>query len=99
MAMALLFRYADFITLLGGSEWHLGWIVGIGMVGSLAMRLAMGSCIDHYRLRAWSGFRVDSSLCGHVLRAPWRSAVARARPSISFAFFIAAPIAGVFGRR
>jgi MFS family permease len=56
LAMALLFRYADFITLLGGSEWHLGWIVGVGMVGSLAMRLTMGSCIDRYGSRiVWLG--------------------------------------------
>ena len=56
LAMALLFRYADFIALLGGSEWHLGWIVGIGMVGSLAMRLTMGSCIDRYGSRiVWLG--------------------------------------------
>lgn len=37
-AAALLFRYADFIVVLGGAEWNLGWIVGIGMVGSLAVR-------------------------------------------------------------
>jgi hypothetical protein len=38
VAVALLFRYADLVSVLGGSEWHLGWIVGLGMVGSLAMR-------------------------------------------------------------
>ena len=48
VAMALLFRYADFVTLLGGSEWHLGWIVGVGVVGSLAMRLVLGAGIDRY---------------------------------------------------
>ncbi|MEE8450866.1 MAG: MFS transporter [Thermoguttaceae bacterium] len=56
IAIALLFRYADFITLLGGSELHLGWIVGVGMVGSLAMRLLMGLGIDHYGPRlVWLG--------------------------------------------
>ena len=55
-AVALLFRYADFITLLGGTEFHLGWIVGVGMIGSLAMRLSMGSCIDHYGTKVvWLG--------------------------------------------
>jgi len=54
--VSLLFRYADFITQLGGTEFHLGWIVGVGMVGSLAMRLVVGSCIDHYGSRAvWLG--------------------------------------------
>jgi MFS family permease len=48
VAMALLFRYADFVTLLGGSEWHLGWIVGAGVMGSLAMRLVLGAGIDRY---------------------------------------------------
>ncbi len=48
MAIAILYRYADFVLFLGGSEWHLGWIVGIGMVGSLAVRLAMGQAIDTY---------------------------------------------------
>ncbi len=56
VAIAMLFRYADFVLLLGGSEWHLGWIVGIGMVGSLAVRLAMGQAIDTYGPRLiWLG--------------------------------------------
>lgn len=46
IAVALLYRYADFVTVLGGGEFDLGWIVGIGMVGSLAMRLAIGAAID-----------------------------------------------------
>ncbi len=46
VAFALLYRYADFITLLGGTEFHLGWIVGVGMIGSLLTRLALGSYID-----------------------------------------------------
>lgn len=44
--IAMLYRYADFVTVLGGSEFHLGWIVGIGMSGSLLMRLAVGAAID-----------------------------------------------------
>lgn len=47
----LLFRYADFVTQLGGTEFHLGWIVGVGMIGSLCMRLALGTCIDRYGSR------------------------------------------------
>ena len=46
VAYALLYRYADFVTLLGGTEFHLGWIVGIGMIGSLFTRVAIGSYID-----------------------------------------------------
>jgi MFS family permease len=55
-AMSVMFRYADFITVLGGTEFHLGWIVGIGTVGSIAMRVWMGSCIDRYGTRiVWLG--------------------------------------------
>jgi MFS family permease len=55
-AVSLLFRYADFVTLLGGTEFHLGWIVGVGMVGSLAIRLLLGSWIDRYGARPlWIG--------------------------------------------
>ena len=47
-AVSLLYRFADFITSLGGTEFHLGCIVGVGMVGSLVTRLALGSWIDRY---------------------------------------------------
>jgi MFS family permease len=47
-AVALLFRYSDFVVSLGGREQHLGWIVGVGMLGSLSMRLLLGSWIDRY---------------------------------------------------
>ena len=56
IAVALLYRYADFVRLLGGTEFHLGWIVGVGMIGSLLMRLALGSCIDNYGTKmVWLG--------------------------------------------
>jgi MFS family permease len=56
VAIALLFRYADFVTLLGGTELHLGWIVGVGAVGSLLMRASLGTAIDHYGPRlVWVG--------------------------------------------
>jgi len=48
IAVSLLFRYADFITFLGGGEYELGWIVGIGMLGALAMRVVQGVGIDRY---------------------------------------------------
>jgi MFS family permease len=50
-ALALMYRYADFVSLLGGTEFHLGWIVGVGMIGSLAMRLTLGSWIDRFGAR------------------------------------------------
>ncbi|MBX7169137.1 MAG: MFS transporter [Pirellulales bacterium] len=51
VASSLLFRYADFIAFRGGTEWDLGWIVGLGMLGSLAMRFAQGVGIDQYGTR------------------------------------------------
>jgi MFS family permease len=46
VAYAVLFRYADFVTVVGGTELHLGWIVGVGMVGSVLARFALGAAID-----------------------------------------------------
>ena len=69
MAIALLYRYADFVTLLGGAELHLGWIVGVGTVGSLLMRLLLGPAIDRYGPRlVWvSSLVVFSVSCfGHL---------------------------------
>lgn len=48
MVHAVLFRYADFVTVLGGSETHLGWIVGAGMTGSVLMRLSLGRWLDRF---------------------------------------------------
>lgn len=45
-ASSLLCRYADFATFLGADEYRLGWIVGMGMVGSLVMRFGLGRSID-----------------------------------------------------
>lgn len=66
---AIFFRFADFITLLGGTEFHLGWIVGVGMVGSLLVRLALGVGIDQHGPRLiWLGSLVLLSLScfGHM---------------------------------
>jgi hypothetical protein len=48
VAISLLYRYGDFVTYLGGNEVNLGWIIAVGMVGSLAMRLGQGFGIDVY---------------------------------------------------
>ncbi|MFZ5829632.1 MAG: MFS transporter [Planctomycetota bacterium] len=56
IGVALFYRYADFVHVLGGTEWELGWIVGVGMVGSLAARLSIGSGIDRHGSRLiWLG--------------------------------------------
>lgn len=67
---SLLFRYSDFVTFCHGTEVDLGWIVGVGMVGSLSMRLFQGTGIDRYGARLiWlsSSLLCISSLFGHLL--------------------------------
>ncbi len=48
VAVSLLFRYSDFVHLLGGTAMDLGLVVGIGMCGSLIMRVFQGVGIDRY---------------------------------------------------
>ena len=71
--MSALFRYADFVRFLVGEgghvEGHLGWIVGVGMVGTLAMRGFQGYAIDHYGPRlVWlaSVVILAASLMAHL---------------------------------
>ncbi len=47
-AVSLLFVFADFVKVLGGTEEQLGRIVGIGMIGSICVRLAQGIGIDRF---------------------------------------------------
>lgn len=48
VAVSMLFRYSDFVKQAGGSPIRLGLIVGIGMLGSLAMRTLQGVGIDRF---------------------------------------------------
>ena len=69
VAVSLLYRYADFVTYLGGTEWNVGLIVGCGMVGSLAMRSFQGFGIDHFGPRSiwlWSMALFVCSVSAHV---------------------------------
>lgn len=70
IAITLLYRYADFVLHLGGNELDLGWIVGVGMVGSLLMRFIQARWIDLYGARLiWLGSLVllVVSVLGHLL--------------------------------
>ena len=67
---SLLFRYADVVFFLGGSELLLGTMISVGIVSSLAMRLAQGVGIDRYGpRRMWiiSGLLFVGSCLGHLL--------------------------------
>ncbi|MBN2580307.1 MAG: MFS transporter [Pirellulales bacterium] len=94
-AIALLFRYADLIHRLGGSELELGWIVGTGMVGSITIRLALGRTIDRHGARTiWLvSLAVLSSACfGHLLlQSCHGTAIYLLR------ILFASSVAGVFG--
>ena len=92
---SLLFRYADVVFFLGGSELVLGSIVGVGMVGSLLMRVAQGVGIDRYgprRMWVLSGLLFIASCLGHLL-------LSRADGPLIFLLRIgyACAIAGFFG--
>jgi MFS family permease len=70
ISLTLMVRYADFVTFLGGAEGQLGLIVGVGMIGSLCMRVAQGVGIDRYGPRLiWRGSMVFLilSLLAHLL--------------------------------
>jgi MFS family permease len=95
IAVSLLFRYADFVSVLGGSEWHLGWIVGIGMVGSLAARVFLGWAIDHHGARrVWLAAVMLLTVCclGHLLVTSCRG------PAIYvLRILFCCSLAGIFG--
>ncbi len=70
IAVSLLFRYADFVTHLGGGERQLGLIVGTGMIGALAVRIFLGTGMDRYSPRPiWLGSLVIFILAalGHLM--------------------------------
>jgi MFS family permease len=70
IAYSMLYRYADYVLYLGGNEWTLGRIVGVGMIGSLAMRLFQGYGIDRLGPRTiwlWSQAGWIVSVLGHML--------------------------------
>ncbi len=95
IATALMYRYADFVLYLGGSEWNVGLIVGVGMVGSLSMRLFQGYGIDHFgprRIWLWSNVALIVSLAGHL-------AISDVRGPGIFALRVlyATSMAGVYG--
>lgn len=66
---ALLFRYADFVEILGGTEEDLGFIVGTGMIGAFCMRLAQGLGIDRFgprRVWLWSLLLLAAANAAHL---------------------------------
>lgn len=78
VGVSLLYVYNDFVKLLGGTDWELGLIVGVGMVGSIAMRFVQGVGIDRFgsgRIWLWSTFLVALSCLGHLfvrdVDSPW----------------------------
>ncbi len=69
-AVSLLFRYADFVKSLGGDEFSLGLIVGIGTIGAVWFRFVQGPAIDHFGpITVWlvSLAGLAASLLLHVL--------------------------------
>lgn len=95
VAVAMMYRYADFVLYLGGTEWNVGVIVGVGMIGSLVMRLFQGFGIDHFgprRIWLWSSIGLVFSLLAHVFVTDVRG------PAIfTLRILYATSMAGVYG--
>lgn len=96
-ANSIMYRYVEFVRLHEpeGPEWYLGWIVGIGMVGSVAMRLFQGSAIDNYgprRVWLWSAVLFIVSVLGHLFVSE-----VDAWPVFALRVLLSCALAGVFG--
>jgi len=50
--ISMFFRYADFVRFIGGSEWDLGWIAGVGVLGAIGMRTAQGMAMSRFGVGA-----------------------------------------------
>lgn len=95
LANGMMVRYADYVDVLGGDEQQLGLIVGVGMIGSIAIRIAQGEAIDRYgssRIWLWSMIGYSISLMLHLL-------VTTAYSPAAFAvrLLMQASLAGIFG--
>ncbi len=69
LANGMMVRYSDFVDVVGGDEQQLGLIVGAGMLGSIAIRLAQGEAVDRYgasRIWFWSVVCYCFSLLLHL---------------------------------
>jgi len=95
LANGMMVRYADFVDLIGGDEQQLGLIVGVGMIGSIVIRLAQGEAIDRCgsaRVWFWSVIIYSLSLILHL-------AVSSASTPAVFLVraLMQAGLAGIFG--
>ncbi len=95
VAVSLLFRFADFVQITGGSEGDLGWIVAAGMVGSLVMRWAQAVGIDWLGPRKvwfWSGLGFAVASLAHLFIHSCRGPAVYAAQVV-----LRTSVAGVFG--
>jgi MFS family permease len=91
----MLFRYGDFVQYFGGDEFHLGVIVGIGNIGALVTRLALGVQIDRHGPRVvWM-----AGLVGLVLSLIWHISLAsvHAPPVFLARLLLSSSLAAIFG--
>lgn len=69
LANGMMVRYSDFVDMIGGDEQQLGLIVGVGMIGSIIIRVAQGEAIDRIgsaRVWFWSVVVYTFSLLLHL---------------------------------
>ncbi len=94
-ANGMMVRYSDFVDVIGGDEQQLGLIVGVGMIGSILIRLAQGDAIDRYgagKIWFWSVATYSVSLMLHL-------AVSNAYSPAAFVVrtLMQGSLAGIFG--
>jgi len=95
VAVSSLFRYSDFVKFLGGNEFQLGLIVGLGTTGSLLMRVVQGVGIDRFGPRmVWL-----LSLVGFIVSMGVHLLIADVHSPIIFAarILMMSSLAGAFG--
>ena len=67
IGISLLFRYSDFVESIGGTEWHLGFLIGTGAIGAIVFRIVQGKAVD----RIGAEWIWLLSLCGQLLALFW----------------------------
>src|SRR5690606_8565112 len=100
MGNALTFRFAEFVSYLGGTESTTGQIVSAGVIGSLLVRLTLGRDIDALGVRRiWIGssllFITGCGLMTALDQYGWEIYVARAAFAIGLASMFATSIAHI----
>lgn len=101
-ANTLTFRFAEFVTFLGGSEELTGRVVAVGLIASMVWRAFLGQAIDRFGVRnVWLFstliYLVGAGLLAWTHSLGWPIYVARATFIIGISSMVAAALSFVQG--